>query len=128
MFNLISPAPAINAIVILCLIVIRTKAATVAIAVVTGFLSGMIIAMPPVCIALLTKNKAQIGTRVGTCFGIISLGLLACGPGAGAILGTHDPVRWTALWVYCSTSLLLGSVLYAVIRTQRAGFKVVVVV
>ncbi|KAL1863982.1 hypothetical protein Daus18300_007947 [Diaporthe australafricana] len=127
-FNLISPAAAINGIVIFCLTVVRTKAATVVIAVITGFLSGMIIAMPPVCIALLTKNKALIGTRMGTCFGIVSLGLLACGPGAGGILGTDEPLRWTALWVYCGTSLLFGSLLYAVIRTQKAGFKVMVTV
>jgi hypothetical protein len=101
---------------------------TVAIAVITGFLSGIIIAIPPVCIALLTKNKGLIGTRTGTCFGIVSLGLLACGPGAGGILGTSDPIAWTELWVYCGTSLFLGSLLYIIIRTNRVGFSVSVVV
>ncbi|EFQ36708.1 major facilitator superfamily transporter [Colletotrichum graminicola] len=127
LFNLLAPAAAANGIVILCLIIVRSQAAVTTVAVITGFLGGIIIAMPPVCMALLTENKALMGTRVGTGYAVIALGLLSCGPLAGAILGpvNHD-YRWEGLWAYSGVSLLLGSLLYLAIRVQRGGLEVMV--
>lgn len=127
-FNLLAPAAALEGVVILCLIVVRTRSAIIVVSVITGFFSGIIIAMPPVSMAVLTKDKALIGTRIGTGYAVIAVGLLCCGPVAGAILGSVSPQRWTGVWAFCGTSLLVGSALYSGLRVHRGGFNLRVAV
>jgi MFS family permease len=125
-FNMIAPGGAILGILVLCMMAVKSVAGIVVIAILSGFFSGVFIAMPPVCFVALTKDKSKIGTRIGMGFTIIALGVLAGGPGAGAILGKVAPLNWNGLWVFGGVTPLVAAASYAVIRVQRSGFKLAV--
>ena len=68
-FNLIVPGSCVFGILALCMIAIKTEAALIVLAVLTGFFSGVYIALPPICFVALTEDKTKIGSRLGElCF------------------------------------------------------------
>jgi MFS family permease len=95
----------------------------IVLAVLSGFFSGVLIALPPVCFAALTTNKSLIGTRIGMGFAMASVGLLIGGPGAGGILGTKEPLNWTGLWVFGGVTALVAGLMYIGLRFSRSGLK-----
>jgi MFS family permease len=120
-FNTMSPFMLLLGITMLCLLVVRNAAGIVVEAVVTGFFSGVVVALTPVCFRTLTENKSMIGTRIGQGFAIAGLGLLASGPSAGAILGVVEPLNWTGLWIYGGVAACAASFVFAYVRFLRAG-------
>jgi MFS family permease len=122
-FNLIAPGASIVGILIFCMIAVKTEAAIIIVAILAGFFSGVFIAMPPVCFVALTQDKTKIGTRIGMGFGMISFGVLAGGPGGGAILGKADPLDWHGLWVFGGITAIVAGVLYTGLRVRRSGLK-----
>lgn len=70
----------------LCMMAAHPKGAMIAVAMLSGFTSGALIGLPPVCLAMLTKDKSRLGTRMGMGYSIIGLGVLTSGPSSGAIL------------------------------------------
>lgn len=122
-FNIITGGALITGVLLLCMIPVKREAAAVVMAVLSGIFSGVLIAMPPVCFVPLIKNKSLIGTRIGMGFGMIGLGFLAGGPGAGAILGNQPPYNWTSLWVFAGVTACAGGLMYAGLRVARLGFK-----
>ncbi|KAI1614739.1 major facilitator superfamily domain-containing protein [Exophiala viscosa] len=121
--NIITPSAIITGVLLLCMIPIKHEAAAIVMAILSGIFSGVLIALPPVCFVSLIKNKSLIGTRIGMGFGMIGLGLLAGGPGAGAILGDNAPFKWTGLWVFGGVLACAGGLMYAGLRVARLGFK-----
>lgn len=114
-------------IVFLCYIPVHNVGGMVVVALLFGFFSGIFIALPPVLFFQLTQNKAVVGTRVGMGFAFIGVGVLAGGPGAGAILGTDSAdLDWVGTWVYAGVAVLVASAVFAVLRVWRAGWKVMV--
>lgn len=122
-FNLVGPGAAIVGILVLCMIVVKNVAGIVVIAILSGFFSGVFIAMPPVCFVALTQDKSKIGTRIGMGFSCIAFGVLAGGPGGGAILGKVAPLNWHGLWVFGGVTPLVAAACYWALRVQRSGFK-----
>jgi MFS family permease len=120
-FNTMAPLTVLSGIVILCLLGVTNTAGMIVEAIVTGFFSGVVIALPPVCFRVLTKNKAMIGTRVGQGFAIAGVGLLLAGPSAGAILGGTQPLNWTGVWVFGGVTAVASGLLVAVVRVITAG-------
>lgn len=120
-FNLLAPCAFITGVLILCLIVIRSEAAIIVVPVLTGFFSGVFIAVPPVSFVTLIKDKTRVGTRMGMGFGMVTFGMLVGGPGGGAILGTQEPLQWTGLWAFGGVSAALVGVMYAGLRFTRSG-------
>ena len=125
-FNTFVPMALILSITVFCMLDVTNTAGMVVEAVVTGFFSGVIVALPPVCFATLTKNKALIGTRIGQGFAIGGFGLLIGGPSAGAILGTIEPLNWTSLWVYGGVTVGVAGIILAAVRVLKAGPKLMV--
>ena len=125
-FNTFVPMALILSITVFCMLGVTNAAGMVVEAVVTGFFSGVIVALPPVCFAMLTKNKALIGTRIGQGFAIGGLGLLIGGPSAGAILGTIEPLNWTGLWVYGGVTIAVAGFILIAVRIMKAGPKLMV--
>ncbi|EED17728.1 monocarboxylate transporter, putative [Talaromyces stipitatus ATCC 10500] len=123
-FNTFIPMALVLSITVFCLLAVVNTAGMVVEAVVTGFLSGVIVALPPVCFTRLTPNRALIGTRLGLGFAIGGLGLLIGGPTAGAILGTsEESLNWTGLWVYGGVTIAVAGFVLAVVRVMKAGSK-----
>ena len=120
-FNTVAPLTLLLGVTMLCLLGVQNAAGMIIEAVVTGFLSGVVIALPPVCYRVLTENKSMIGTRIGQGFAISGFGLLAGGPCAGAILGTVDPLNWTGLWVYGGVTACVAGLIHVCVRIMRSG-------
>ena len=125
-FNLIAPCALITGVLILCMMAVKSEAAIVVVAILIGFFSGVLIAMPPVCFVKLTHDKTKIGTRVGMGFGMAAVGLLVGGPAGGSILGKHEPLNWNGLWSFGGVTTCVGGILYVGIRIAKAGPKLFV--
>jgi MFS family permease len=123
-FNIVGPGAAIVGMLVLCMLAVKNIAGIVVIAILSGFFSGVFIAMPPVCFVALTQDKTKIGTRIGMGFSIIAFGVLIGGPGGGAILGKVAPLNWHGLWIFGGVTPLVAAVCYVGLRVQRSGFKV----
>ncbi|KAL4790598.1 major facilitator superfamily domain-containing protein [Aspergillus venezuelensis] len=122
-FNLIAPCCMMVGILILCLISVTNQAGMIVIAIFSGFFSGALIGLPPLCFVALTEDKSKIGTRIGMGFGMMAFGVLAGGPGAGDILGGANgaSMDWNGVWVFGGVSALFASAIFVVIRVSRAG-------
>ncbi|KAL2795207.1 major facilitator superfamily domain-containing protein [Aspergillus keveii] len=123
-FNLITPCCAMVGVCILCLITVTSEAGLIVIAVFSGFFSGALIGLPPLCFVALTEDKSKIGTRIGMGFGMMAFGVLAGGPGAGDILGGGADMDWDGLWVFGGVTTLVAASVFFVLRVVRGGFKV----
>ncbi|KAF2690142.1 monocarboxylate permease-like protein, mch4 [Lentithecium fluviatile CBS 122367] len=120
-FNTMAPITLILGVTVACMAAVRNEAGMIVEAVVTGFFSGVVVALPPVCFRVLTENKSMIGTRMGQGFAIGGLGLLIGGPSAGAILGKVEPLNWTGLWVYGGVAGIVSGLIIVLVRIMRAG-------
>lgn len=125
-FNLIAPCAFMSGILILCMMAVQSKAAIIIEAVLIGFFSGVLIALPPVCVFTLTTDKSKMGTRVGMAFCIIAFGGLIGGPGAGSILGTQKPLNWKGVWSFGGVTCCVSGLMYLGIRVAKGGPKLFV--
>jgi MFS family permease len=125
-FNLITPCCAMVGVCILCLITVTSEAGLIVIAIFSGFFSGALIGLPPLCFVALTEDKSKIGTRIGMGFGMMAFGVLAGGPGAGDILGGAGDMHWDGLWVFGGVTTLVAAGVFFMLRVVRGGFKVAV--
>ncbi|PSK35087.1 Riboflavin transporter MCH5 [Elsinoe australis] len=126
--NILFPGALVCGALIFGLVGVNTVGGIVAIAVLFGFFSGVFIALPPVCIAVLTKDKSRIGTRIGMAFGVLAFAVLIGGPGGGGILGGGDPadLNFTGLWAFGGCVATASSLVILALRIQRAGVKLAV--
>ncbi|RSL58876.1 hypothetical protein CEP52_005632 [Fusarium oligoseptatum] len=93
-------------------------------AILSGFMSGALIGLPPLCLAVLTKDKSRLGTRIGMGYAIIALGVLISGPSGGAILsGNGNTSHWNTLWKFGGVPTCLSGLGYAAIRVSIYGPK-----
>ncbi|KAM3067356.1 hypothetical protein ACMFMG_005287 [Clarireedia jacksonii] len=123
LFNVLTPGALLTGVLLLTMMAVQNEAAIVILAVLIGFFSGVFIAMPPVCMVALTQDKSLIGTRIGQGYAIIAFGVLTGGPGAGAILGTVEPLDWNGLWSFSGIAACVASLIYAALRVAKFGFS-----
>ena len=121
-FNLLIPSAAISGVLMLCMMAVHSKGAVIVMAVLSGFFSGALIGLPPVCLAILTPDKSRLGTRIGMAYAIIALGVLASGPGGGAILGSGE-LHWNSIWTFCGVLTTTSALGFAAIRVAKYGAK-----
>ncbi|GIC89003.1 uncharacterized protein Aud_005404 [Aspergillus udagawae] len=120
-FNTMAPITLLLGVTVLCMLGVHNEAGMIVEAVVTGFFSGVVVALPPVCFRMLTANKSMIGTRIGQGFAVGGLGLLIGGPSGGAILGRKEPLGWTGLWVYGGVAGCVAGIILVGVRIMKAG-------
>jgi predicted MFS family arabinose efflux permease len=125
-FNLIAPCAFITGILIFCLMAVKSVASIIVVALLIGFFSGVFIALPPVCFVKLTEDKSKIGTRIGMGFSMAGFGILAGGPGGGAILGVVEPLDWNGLWALGGVASCVAGLMYTGLRLAKYGTKVAV--
>ena len=125
-FNLLAPASIITGITMYCVLAIHSVAGMIVMSLVTGFMSGALIGLPPLCLISIARsgNKLPLlGTRMGMAYAMISFGVLAGGPSAGAVLGTSEPLNWTGTWILGGTFTLASGVLLYVLRFWTHGLN-----
>ncbi|GIK04410.1 hypothetical protein Aspvir_008493 [Aspergillus viridinutans] len=123
-FNLLVPATLSSGLLTLCMMAVKSKAAVIVMAVLSGFMSGALIGLPPMCLANLTQDKSKLGTRVGMGYAIIALGVLISGPSSGAILRHGgSSLDWTSLWTFGGVPTCVAGLGYAAIRIVKYGSK-----
>ena len=112
-------------VVLLCNLAVHSAGGVICTALFFGFFSGIFIALPPVLFVALTKDKTKIGTRIGMGFAMVGLGVLAGGPGGGAILQRNpNHLDWTGMWTYGGIVVLAAGVIFSVLRFIKAGFRI----
>lgn len=107
----------------LCAIAVKNAGGLIVIVLLFGFFSGIFIALPPVLFVALTKDKSKVGTRIGMGFAFIGLGVLAGGPGGGAVLGEDN---WNSTWIYAGVMPIASGCIFAAIRLWRSGGRLMV--
>ena len=122
--NLLSPAAVISGTLMLCMMAVHSKGAIIVVSLLSGFMSGALIGLPPLCFVALTKDKSTLGTRIGQGYALAGLGVLASGPSAGAILGYHGSLNWHGLWAFGGVCTLVSGIGYGLVRVTKYGFTV----
>lgn len=110
-------------IVLFCALAAQNAGGLIVVVLLFGFFSGIFIALPPVVFVALTKDKSKVGTRIGMGFAFIGLGVLAGGPGGGAILGKDN---WTGTWIYAGVMPITAGCIFGAIRLFKTGGKLMV--
>jgi MFS family permease len=125
-FNLIAPGTILAGIFTLCLIAVKREASLIVLAVLSGFASGVVIGLPPLCFVAVTADRSKLGTRMGMGYAMIGLGVLAGGPGAGKILGSGQHLDWQSVWAFSGASCIAAGLGYAAIRVFKYGAQITV--
>ena len=123
-FNVIFPGTLVFGLLALCMLAVQSTAAYVVVGgVLIGFISGLYIALPPLCFVALTSDKGKLGTRMGMSYSIIAAAMLIGGAGGGGVLGQGGQLDWTGLWVFAGVTCLGSSLMYGTIRVARYGLE-----
>ncbi|KAL9110016.1 MAG: hypothetical protein Q9227_005355 [Pyrenula ochraceoflavens] len=119
--NILVPASIGTATLALAWIGVHSNASLIILTLLYGFTSGGFVSLPPVAIVWLTKDLSRVGTRMGMCFAIFSLGLLVGAPSSGAIL-SHTG-KYIGLQLFSGVTLMLTGLLLVVTRVVTVGTK-----
>ncbi|MCJ1423973.1 hypothetical protein MMC29_001860 [Sticta canariensis] len=105
-------AAAVSGVLGFAWIGIHNAGGIVAFAVLYGFFSGAFVALPAVVLTALTPDPSTLGTRMGMCSTVCSLGSLCGAPVAGALLsntsGYHALQLFSAVATLMTGALLGG--------------------
>jgi len=119
-FNMIVPCAIISGVISLCLIPINSLAPLIVCCVIYGFFSGSFVSLPPSVLVHLSPNRGMIGTRMGMCFTIVSIGVLIGTPIGGAIL---DSAGFNGAWIFGGVTTIVGGLIMAAGRICKAGWS-----
>jgi predicted MFS family arabinose efflux permease len=119
-YNVFVPAATLSGVVTLCTIAVTSKGGVVAIAASYGFVSGAFVSVPPTIMIKITPDPSVIGTRMGMCFGIISIGMLIGPPVGGQILASAG---FDGVWIYGGVLMISGGMITIASRIAFAGWK-----
>jgi hypothetical protein len=120
--NVLGPASLMSGILALCWIGISNLGGTIAFALLYGFSSGGFVSLPPVALVTLTPDMRKLGTRMGQCFFISSLGLLIGSPVSGAIVSKTG--SYLGLKLFSGLGLFVTGLLVAWARISKTGWKI----
>ena len=121
--NILIPCVTSAGLLCLCWIGINNTPGIIVFAILYGFLSGAFVSLPITTIVTLSPHLGVIGTRMGMCFAIISLGVLARTPIAGAILNFTG--EYTGTQAFAGSAIMLGSSFLIAARISKDGTKIV---
>ncbi|TFK38657.1 MFS general substrate transporter [Crucibulum laeve] len=91
--NMITVSTGCCAVLIFCMIALKTVASVVLLAVIYGFFSGIFITLMAPLIAILTEDVTELGVRMGISFAFCGVGALIGPPINGALL-TGQFIWW----------------------------------
>lgn len=114
--NMLIPTALATGIIALCLIGIHNTGGLIVYAILSGFFSGGFSSMPSVTLTNLTPDLSRLGTRMGICSLLCSLGSLCGRP----ISGARDVV---GVAFFSGMTPLVTGVLFLFARWVQAGMK-----
>jgi predicted MFS family arabinose efflux permease len=100
---------------------VGSTAATVVFASVFGFTSGTFVGMTPALVQQMSRVE-EMGIRLGTTFGIISIAALTSNPIAGGLISQNDG-GYLYLKIFSGLALAVGSVLILLSRNAQCGWR-----
>lgn len=113
---------ALSSIFVLALwIPANTPALTIVFSALFGFTSGTFVSLTPALIQQLSSVQ-EIGVRIGTTFGIISIAALTGNPIAGALI-IRDGGGYLYLKIFAGVAMGAGCALLVAARNVQAGWK-----
>lgn len=118
--NVMSMSAVAVAIVMLCWMAVSDIPGFYAFTAVLGVASGAVQSLMPTGIASITKRLDTVGTRLGMCFSVISIGSLT-GPPIGGALQSADGGRFTGAQAWAGASALLGGLCFVASRRFKVG-------
>ncbi|KAF7354301.1 MFS general substrate transporter [Mycena venus] len=91
--NMVTASAGAGAVLILCMIALKSVASVVVIGVIYGFAAGVFITLMAPLLTMLTSDMGELGLRMGVGFAIVGLGGLIGPPISGALL-TEEFIWW----------------------------------
>ena len=120
--NVQIPCAFVSALLVYVWIAIDSLPPLLVIAVLYGFWSGGMLALPPASVASLTQDLTYFGARMGLCFVGMAVGSLIGTPVTGAIVRVRGPGgNWDGARVWSGTTVLAGAVLMLLARWLVRG-------
>ncbi|RFU76400.1 major facilitator superfamily domain, general substrate transporter [Trichoderma arundinaceum] len=117
--NILFPALTITAILAYCWAAVNSTSGIIALSALYGFFSGGFVSLIPVVMMTITQDLRQLGTRLGMCFALESIGLLIGTPIGGTIL--HQTGSYLGVQLFCGTCLAACAVILFSVRLLRSG-------
>ncbi|KAK0726785.1 major facilitator superfamily domain-containing protein [Lasiosphaeria miniovina] len=124
-FNVMIVTTALSAVAVLALWIpapTNSTAATVVFASVFGFTSGTFVGMTPALVLQMSPEVREMGIRLGTTFGVISIAALTSNPIAGGLV-SRDDGGYLYLKIFAGLALGVGSALILLSRCVQAGWN-----
>ncbi|KAL7936149.1 major facilitator superfamily domain-containing protein [Trichoderma chlorosporum] len=121
--NMLFPALAITAVLAYCWAAVHSTSGIIVLSALYGFFSGGFVSLIPVVMMTITKDLRQLGTRLGMCFALESIGLLIGTPIGGAIL--NNTGSYIGVQLFCGSCLAACAVILFIVRLLRSGPKLI---
>ncbi|CAI6237683.1 unnamed protein product [Periconia digitata] len=122
--NVIAPSALGVGVILFCNIAVNDVVGIVVTTLLLGFFTGVFVALPPAIYVSLTQDKSKIGTRIGMGLALAGLGVLAAGPGGGAILGgTRGSENFEGLWIFGGTAAMSAGAILIGLRIWKGGLS-----
>jgi MFS family permease len=123
-FNVMVVTTALSAVTVFTIWIpapVGSTAATVVFACVFGFTSGTFVGMAPALVQQMSRVE-QMGIRLGTTFGVISVAALTSNPIAGGLISQNNG-GYLYLKIFSGFTMALGSVLILLSRNAQCGWR-----
>lgn len=117
--NVLCPALTVTAILAYCWIAVKSTSAVIALSALYGFFSGGFVSLIAVVMMEITADIRKLGTRLGMCFALESIGLLIGTPTGGTIISRTG--SYLGVQLFCGSCLAACAVILLTIRLLRSG-------
>ena len=115
--NVQAPAIFCSGILVFAWLGVMSLPSLLVVAILYGFASGALIALPPAAVASLTSDMTRFGARMGVVLSFLSLGSLIGGPVTGAIVQSGGGNNYDGARIWAGTTLIVGACLVGASRT-----------
>ncbi|KAM0456799.1 hypothetical protein ACHAPV_007090 [Trichoderma viride] len=117
--NVLCPALTVTAILAYCWIAANSTSAIIALSALYGFFSGGFVSLIAVVMMEITPDIRKLGTQLGMCFALESIGLLIGTPIGGTIISRTG--SYLGVQLFCGSCLAACAIILLTIRVLRSG-------
>ncbi|KAJ7197437.1 hypothetical protein GGX14DRAFT_545457 [Mycena pura] len=117
--NIILTASGCGAVLLLCMIALKTFASVVTLGVIFGFWIGVFVTLMAPLVAVLTPDMGELGLRIGVTFGVVGIAGLVGPPINGALLTAHNHWWRPALFSGLMASVGFGPLVATAVGVRR---------